>query len=549
MYSQRPPPLPLPLKRSYSGESHSSRGSAATTVSRSSSKLLFGEIPLTPATTVDGRSIRSNGSICNLVLSNSSVFLRFWLNDQCRDNLLEHLGPQDLSSFRLVCHDFSSKAAPRLFEALGVTFKPSSFSKPARMEALSRIGRHVKTFTFRMPHGPDTFLPPLIDPFTGTERQFLYEPQIQTPQPGPSATKVPKYGSWELQDLLVKQYPPLFHAATNVPAFVAAFSHLTNLTHLTISCPGSRHAPRHRRSAVDYALISLRIAVERAPLSALCSLSLQPMHPGGLLYLHPMHGFGSTPSSAKRWAQIRSLSMTMDCIPLSDAVPLSPRSRAHSLEHLRILHAYLRTLSRRLTRLSFRWLGARGPSPLSLDTDTATERETETCMLTPSPPHHLPDKPTHPHSPTKPAHPPRPLLFPALHTLTLSNSTSTAPQIAAFISAHARTLVDFNFEAVTLKVGDWDDALRPLTRLTGGEAWMECMDVPVVLREGGRGTAAAVAGGGGGGGAAAAAGQDSAGLRVGGRLDGEVLVGVDGGREARERALSYTKYHDFTTTI
>lgn len=53
MYSPRP--SPPSLKRSVSGESQSSYASAATTVSRSSSKLLFGEIPLTPATTVDGK--------------------------------------------------------------------------------------------------------------------------------------------------------------------------------------------------------------------------------------------------------------------------------------------------------------------------------------------------------------------------------------------------------------------------------------------------------------------------------------------------------------
>ncbi|KAK1908216.1 hypothetical protein P3342_013536 [Pyrenophora teres f. teres] len=331
---------PRSLKRSNSKESQNSYGSAATTVSRSSSKLLFGEIPLTPATTADGRSIRSNGSICNLVLSTSSVFLRFWLNDACRDNVLDHMEPEDLSNFRLVCHDFSAKAAPPLFEKMTVTFKTSTFSKPARIDALSRIGRHVKTFTFHMPHGPETCLPPIIDPLTGAEQQFIYEPQVQLPQHGPAKDKAPKYGSWEMQDLLIKQYPPLFHAATNVPAFCAAFSQMINLTHLKISCPGS-NSPRHRRGVVDYALISLRIAIERAPLYSLSALSLHPIHTGGLLYLHPMHGFGSTPSSGKRWSQIRHLSICME------NTPSSPRSRSsHSTEHLRILHAYLSTLSR-----------------------------------------------------------------------------------------------------------------------------------------------------------------------------------------------------------
>lgn len=377
---------------------------------------------------------------------------------------------EDLASLRLVCHDFSSRAAPPLFETITSTFKASTFSKPARIEALSRIGRHVKTFTFHMPHTPETFLPPIVCPETGAEKKFTYEPQMQNPHTGPAKDKAPKYGSWEMQDLLVKQYPPLFHAATNVPAFVAAFSELTNLTHLKISCPGFDNAPRNARSAVDFALISLRIAVERAPLYTLSSLSLHPIHPGGVLYLHPMHGFGSTSSSAKRWTQIRRLSICMESIPLSSA---SPRIRTQSLEHLRILHAYLRTLSRGLTRLFFRWKGLRGPSPLSLDK--------EPCML-PLPVYE--ESNMHP-SMRGHARGPRPLMFPRLKYMELENAVMDSSQIADFISKHRRSLREFNFEDVKLREGDWDAALAPLTAISGSERWKknqeEVMDVPIML--------------------------------------------------------------------
>ncbi|KAH3907202.1 hypothetical protein HBH56_191750 [Parastagonospora nodorum] len=459
MHSQRHPPS---LKRSYSGESHSSYASAATSVSRTSSKLLFGEIPLTPATTIDGRSTHSNSPICNLVLSTSSVFLRFWLNDSCRDNLLDHLESEDLASLRLVCHDFSSRAAPQLFESITSTFKTSTFSKPARVEALSRIGHNVKTFTFHMPHSSETFLPPIIDPITGEEKKFTYEPQIQN---SPAKDKAPKYGSWEMQDLLVKQYPPLFHAATNVLAFISAFSSLTNLSHLKISCPGFLSAPRNCRSAVDYALISLRIAIERAPLYTLSSLSLHPIHPGGLLYLHPMLGFGSTSSTSKRWGQIRHLSICMESIPLTNC---SPRTRAQSLEHLRVLHAYLRTLSRSLRSLFFRWKGTRGPSPLSLDQ--------EPCML-----------PCEDQSMLHPSQRsgPRALKFPRLKTMELENALMDSSQIAAFIHVHRRSLTQFTFEDVKLREGDWDAALEPLTLIAGNDSWKrnqeEVMDVPIML--------------------------------------------------------------------
>jgi hypothetical protein len=377
------------------------------------------------------------------------------------------LEPEDLANFRLVCHDFSSRAAPQLFESVTSTFKTSTFSKPARIEALSRIGRHVKTFTFHMPHSPETVLPPIIDPVTGEEKKFNYEPQVQNPQNGLAKDKTPKYGSWEMQDLLVKQYPPLFHAATNVPAFVAAFSELINLSHLKISCPGFNTAPRNCRSVVDYALISLRIAIERAPLYSLSSLSLHPIHPGGLLYLHPMHGFGSTPSSAKRWAQIRRLSICMESIPITSS---SMRIRSQSLEHLRILHAYLRTLSRGLTRLFFRWKGVRGPSPLSLDR--------EPCMLP------IQEESMHP-SMRGTVRGPRPLKFSRLRYMELENAVMDSTQIADFIHKHRRTLVEFNFEDVMLREGDWDHALEPLTHIAGNDSWKrtqeEVMDVPIML--------------------------------------------------------------------
>ncbi|CAI6339456.1 unnamed protein product [Periconia digitata] len=461
--SRRAPPS---LKRSYSGESHSSYASAATTSSRSSSKLLFGEIPLSPATTIDGRSTRSNSSICNLVLSTSSAFLRFWLNDACRDNLLAHVETEDLPDLRLVCHDFSARAAPFLFESMTVTFKPSSFSKPARVEALKRIGRHVKTFTFHMPHSQDTLLPPIIDPETGAEKQFLYEPQLQVPQHVIGQEKTPKYGTWKMTNLLIAQYPPLFHAATNVPAFVSAFSELINLTHLKISCPGYDIAPRHRRTVVDYALISLRIAVERAPMYSLSSLSLHPIHPGGLLYLHPMHGFGSTPSSAKRWSQIRNLSICMESLPIAT----TQKANMQSLEHLRILHAYLRTLSRGITRLFFRWKGARGPSPLSLDKEPCMLPVEEECM--------------HP-SMRGQVRGPRPLRFSRMRHMELENAVMDSAQIADFIHKHRRSLVEFNFEDVKLREGNWDEALEPLTLMAGNDRWRrtqeEVMDVPIVL--------------------------------------------------------------------
>ncbi|KAK4998484.1 hypothetical protein LTR28_013666, partial [Elasticomyces elasticus] len=286
-----------------------------------------------------------------LVLSSNPAFSRFWLAERCRDSFLSHVEKEDLPSIRLVCHDFRERASPRLFDELDITFKASTFTKPARIAALDRIGHHVNTLNFSLPHTTETFLPPLIDPVTGEERSFTYVPQVKPPATIIDKIRQPKYGDWETTDVLIKQYPPLFHAATNVAAFVRAFTSLSNLTHLKLGCPGQDAAQRYRRSTVDYALISLRIAIERAPLTSLHTISLLPIHASGLQYLSPLLGYGATPGSPRRWSQIRILTLHVESLP--------PHDTASAPAHLKLVHAYLRTFAPTLTHLAFRWLGDR----------------------------------------------------------------------------------------------------------------------------------------------------------------------------------------------
>ncbi|KAF2093437.1 hypothetical protein NA57DRAFT_19795, partial [Rhizodiscina lignyota] len=364
---------------------------------------------------------------------------RLWLTEDCRASLLSHLDRTTLADFRLACHDFSARAAPYLFDEITAKFQSSTFARPARLGALERIGQHVKTFTFSMPHTAEMLLPPLINPVTGQQQDFVYTPQVHKPATLIGKVKEPKYGSWEMTDMLIRQYPPLFHAATNIPSFIRALEHIPNLEHLKISCPDADLAQRYRRSIVDYALISLRIAVERAPLHYLESVSLVNIHPSGLLYLQPLHGFGSTPGTLRRWSQIRKLIIRMDTFP--------PELNDTHTEHLKLLHSYLRSFARQLTDLAFHWNGNKGPNPLSL--------ETEPCFA----------------NKKMAAHPPptsstflQPLNFPALTNLTLQNIVTSSNSISSFLSRHKHTLADLSLDDINLATGTWDDALEPLTR-------------------------------------------------------------------------------------
>lgn len=444
-----------------------------------------------------------------------SAFLRFWWNDQTRQAFLDRVPTDDLVSLRRACHDFSVRAAPVLFADLTVTFRASTFIKPARMAALERIGHHVRTLTFRMPHTTETFLPPLLNPTTGEERVFVYQPQKETggvcASPGKRpASAEPKYGSWEMTDLLTQQYGPLFHAATNVPAFVRALTAMSSIVQLKICCPGQEPSQRYRRSAVDYALISLRIAVERAPLTSLRALSLTPVHAGAILYLRSGMGLGALPNSGRRWAQIRHLTIHMDSWAFG-----APDA---ATDHLKLLHHYLLSFSANLRSVSFRWNGAKGPCPFTLDTEpllvspTTSSPSPRTPPPLPPPPPAAPRKvslthaspaaspsssssrpapssssrsatpasaatlPTTYHStPASASSPSLPQLrrahFRRLRHAELCNAYPDASQLNRFISRHRHSLQKCDFDAVELRSGNWDEALAVLTRISGSERW------------------------------------------------------------------------------
>lgn len=385
--------------------------------------------------------------------SASPVFIRLWRDEGLRSNLLSHLDTESICALRLTSSECCELTTPTLFTRTRLTFTPSALTRTSRLEALSRIGHHIKHFTFSMPHNPATFLPPLLNPSTGREVNFLYTPHTSCA----SVVQRPKYGSPELGDLLTQQYPPIFHAATNVPAFINAFSQMPNLRHLTISCPGQDPAQRYRRDAVDYALISLRIAIERAPLLKLEKLSLSQMHPSGLHYLRHMPGFGTTPSAGRRWKQIRKLHITMDSW---DFVGLRP-----GRDHLKILDDYIRSFSSTLEKVSFGWYGRKGPCPFTLFSDPLFAPPRRTAKLF--------AEVTSPMSPL-PEAPPRPAMrFPKIRYMQVRNSTMSVEQVSDFILGHRHTVREFDFENVNLiNGGTWEDALAPLTRFSGSDEWL-----------------------------------------------------------------------------
>lgn len=376
--------------------------------------------------------------------STEQQFLSLLRSDHIKDHLLPHLSTSDLCALRQSSSACCNLLTKHLFTRIHVTFTASTFTKPCRVAALARVGHHVEHLTFYLPHSDGTFLPPLVHPQTGREISFLYTPHTSM---GSALTR-PKYANTELGDILTQQYPPLFHAATNVPSFINAFRSFANIRHLTVRCPGQNPAERYRRDVVDYALISLRIAVERAPLTNLHKLSLSSLHPSALNYLRHVNGIGSVPSAGRRWKQIRKLHMSIESWDFGGASP--------GRDHLKVIDDYIRNLAPNLEKFSFSWIGAKGPCPIALSADAlfAPPRSSKKLF------HEV----TSPMSPL-PVRPSRlPIHMPVLRYLQLRNTAMNAPQLRHLISAHQKTVKEYDFENVSLTDnGRWDEALAPVS--------------------------------------------------------------------------------------
>ncbi|KAI0179358.1 hypothetical protein GGR52DRAFT_579260 [Hypoxylon sp. FL1284] len=370
------------------------------------------------------------------------AFYCLWQKDQ-----------EDISNVRRASSACCNLVTRRLFLRTHLTFTAHTFTRQSRIEALSRIGHHIEHLTFSFPHSDATFLPPLIHPESGREISFLYKPHTSMA----SVLERPKFANSGLGEILTQQYPPLFHAASNVPSFINAMKHLPNMRHLTVKTPGQDPRERYRRDIVDYALISLRISLERAPMKKLHKISLSSVHPSAFIYLRHAIGFGCLPSAARRWKQIRKLNITVESWDFYGSSP--------GLDHLKMIDDYIRDFSANLEKLTFTWLGQKGPCPLSLAADPLFAPPRSSMKLF--------NEVTSPMSPLPPAPLRKPIVFQKLRYMAVRNATMNAPQVASLVAAHQHSVREFDFENVVLiNAGSWDEALAPLlNRTPRGNRW------------------------------------------------------------------------------
>lgn len=376
-----------------------------------------------------------------------------WQMEKIRGNILSRLDFCSLQALRLTASGFFEETTPLLFKRARIIFTTRSLTRSAHQKTLSRIGHFIKHFTFTILHSNKNFLPPLINPETGKEVNFLYTPNTTMK----SKSQRLKYASQELEDILIKQYPPIFHAATNIPAFINMISMMPNLQSFRILCQGVYLNHKYRKNIIDYVLISLRIALERAPLCHLRKLSLCHIHPAGIRNLRHTIGYGCTPSASRRWKQIEELEVTMDSWDF--------HGDKSSHDNLRILRDFIRSFSPNLKKMSFIWNGENGPCPLFVS------HGPKLAYFNAQP--KLFGETTSPMAPLPPLPSRSNINFPKLMYLQLCNTTMTKIEVADLILRHHKTVREFQFHNVLLIDGSsWEEALLPLSLVDERNEWL-----------------------------------------------------------------------------
>lgn len=366
-------------------------------------------------------------------------------NKRIRSKIFAHLSPEDITSLRMVSSRLNKLTTPTVFKTLTVTFHALTFS-PDRLVSLERIGHNVETLKFIFPHTEATYMPPMLDPESRRLVTLIHEPYAR--HDGGQQGHI--FRRKRIDALALHNYGIILMAAVNIHQFTQALSSMKNLKALIVSCPGTPMGDPGRRCIVDYALWSLRSAVERAGLQNLRRVSLDPIHLAGVQYFLPgVLAVGSVISSRRVWRQVRKISLTVSAWKeLANGTPAKYKT------HLKLLHQFLEYFNH-VEELTFSWTReARWICPLTLD-------------LLPS---------RNPLMASKPASDRfivnRPLTFPNLNTLRLENVGMNASDLKSFLSRHTSKFKAWFLEDVYFVNGSLEEALEPLTIIakSGGES-------------------------------------------------------------------------------
>ncbi|KAM0714233.1 hypothetical protein Q7P37_010020 [Cladosporium fusiforme] len=120
------------------------------------------------------------------------------------------------------------------------------------------------------------------------------------------------------------------------------------------------------QTAVEDALVTLRVALECSKLSRLRAFRLTPIHAMGIIHLR-WSGFGALgPAPANKYNAWQNLH-TLD-VQLHNPFQVQQKlSESQQVMFKKILHDYLRSFASTLKCLRFMWLDDDGPSPMILD--------------------------------------------------------------------------------------------------------------------------------------------------------------------------------------
>ncbi|SMY25593.1 unnamed protein product [Zymoseptoria tritici ST99CH_1A5] len=187
---------------------------------------------------------------------------------------------------------------------------------------------------------------------------------------GPTSTTTRKSSTTTLQAM--RPHPNPAHLVDR-RLWTYLFQHFTHFKTLTLRIHGNPAWPGC--TPIESTLITLRLALERAQVHTLRTLTLSPIHITGILHFRwsPFGAFVEPPSSAtsaRLWQSLTSLTLH-----LRNPTHTGQLSFAQAIMATKILQDYLRSFSPTLRHFQFIWLDAEGPSPLLLSDEAGMDTQ------------------------------------------------------------------------------------------------------------------------------------------------------------------------------
>ncbi|KAA8895161.1 hypothetical protein FN846DRAFT_912080 [Sphaerosporella brunnea] len=218
------------------------------------------------------------------------------------DKLVSLLSSHELLALRATCREIAGLTAPHV--ATAFTFLQYTFTAPAALQSLMRIGAWCTSLVITLPNTPGGKITlPLRNEY---DKQRVFS---VFPTPVDTFWASDRYVQEKHSGIVQTADTQLFQTARDKKAWTMMFASLPALRRLKVETPGLSPGKGLQRTCVDEALMTLREVLERRERGGQIREFVYDGHAGGVWILDPMHSWNGRGVRKAWWAELVEVEM------------------------------------------------------------------------------------------------------------------------------------------------------------------------------------------------------------------------------------------------